>query len=109
MTETEPEPEPEDIHNLKGRTPEWMESGRRTESGVPHALLDGKIRGTRGNRLRFARKMAERKAKREQLQREQERELWRKKKQEYKQRAIPLIKRPALTEIQNKFGARRIG
>ena len=94
------------------KTPCWMEGGRKTESGVPEVIMDGRHKGTRSNRLRFARKMGERKArKKENEKRDQRKQLtpWQKTKQEYKDKGVQMIKRPDMTSVQKSFGARRVG
>lgn len=90
-------------------TPCWMESGRRTESGVPVAIMEGRHQGNRLSRLRFARKMAERKQRAEELKKEQELADWRRRRQEVKDRGLAMIKRPPMTSVQKQYGVRRVG
>jgi len=84
-------------------TPYWMENGRRTESGVPEVIMDGRHKGSRSNRLRFARKWGERKARKHELTE------WQKTRQEYRDRGVQMIKRPDMTGVQKQYGARRVG
>ena len=47
--------------------PHWMTRGRIYESGVPDNLEFGRFKSTRNRRLRFARKMGERKTREEEV------------------------------------------
>jgi len=90
-------------------TPCWMPSGRRTDSGVPEVLMHGRRYGNRAERLRYARKMAERKAKAKALKEEQELADWRRRRQEVKDRGVPMVKRQDMTHVQKQYGVRRVG
>lgn len=93
-------------------TPHWMENGRRTEGGVPEVLMEGRHKGTRANRLRFARKMSERKDRKKQIEEDEKHKAltpWQQTRKEYRDRGVAMVKRPDITPIQKQYGARRVG